>query len=72
MGIISVEQVDHLYWLGRYTEPVYTTLRIFARSFDLLIEEGDAVFQNYCESLDIPLRKIFLGDILLMRVFLIR
>ena len=51
MGIISVEQVDHLYWLGRY---VYTTLRIFARSFDLLIEEGDAVFQNYCESLDIP------------------
>ena len=54
MGIISVEQVDHLYWLGRYTERVYTTLRIFARSFDLLIEEGDAVFQNYCESLDIP------------------
>lgn len=54
MGIISVEQVDHLYWLGRYSERVYTTLRIFARSFDLLIEEGDAVFQNYCESLDIP------------------
>ena len=54
MGIISVEQVDHLYWLGRYTERVYTTLRIFARSFDLLIEEGNAVFQNYCESLDIP------------------
>ena len=54
MGIISVEQVDHLYWLGRYTERVYTTLRIFARSFDLLIEDGDAVFQNYCESLDIP------------------
>ena len=54
MGIISIEQVDHLYWLGRYTERVYTTLRIFARSFDQLIEEGDAVFQNYCESLDIP------------------
>lgn len=54
MGIISIEQVDHLYWLGRYTERVYTTLRIFARSFDQLIEEGDVVFQNYCESLDIP------------------
>ena len=54
MGIISIEQVDHLYWLGRYTERVYTTLRMFARSFDQLIEEGDAVFQNYCESLDIP------------------
>ena len=29
MGIISMEKVDHLYWLGRYTERVYTTLRMF-------------------------------------------
>lgn len=28
MGIISVEQVDHLYWLGRYTERIYTTLKL--------------------------------------------
>ena len=29
MGIISIEKADHLYWLGRYTERVYTILRVF-------------------------------------------
>lgn len=54
MGIISVEQVDHLYWLGRYSERVYTTLRIFAKSFDKMIDATEDVYQKYCASLDIP------------------
>ena len=41
MGIISVEQVDHLYWLGRYTERVYTTLKIYSESFDRMIDESE-------------------------------
>ena len=45
MGIISMEKVDHLYWLGRYTERVYTTLRVFFHIYDKMIEqpEGTAV-----------------------------
>ena len=54
MGIISVEQVDHLYWLGRYTERVYTTLKIFSESFDRMIDESEDSYQKYCDSLDIP------------------
>ena len=54
MGIISVEQVDHLYWLGRYTERVYTTLKIFAKSFDQMIDSTEDVYPDYCEALDIP------------------
>jgi len=54
MGIISVEQVDHLYWLGRYTERVYTTLNLFAKSFDRMIDSMSEDYKNYCESLDIP------------------
>lgn len=54
MGIISVEQVDHLYWLGRYTERVYTTLKMFSYSFDKMIDATEELYQNYCESLDIP------------------
>lgn len=54
MGIISVEQVDHLYWLGRYTERVYTTLKIFAESFDKMIDATGDIYEKYCESLDIP------------------
>ena len=54
MGIISIEQVDHLYWLGRYTERVYTTIRVFAQSYDGMIDETEDSYGKYCESLDIP------------------
>ena len=54
MGIISVEQVDHLYWLGRYTERVYTTLKIYSESFDRMIDETEDSYHNYCSILDIP------------------
>ena len=54
MGIISVEHTDRLYWLGRYSERVYTTLKIFADYFDSMIElHGDA-YERFCESQDIP------------------
>lgn len=54
MGIISVEQADHLYWLGRYTERVYTTLRFYSKSFDMMIDEVIESYQRFCESIDIP------------------
>lgn len=54
MGIISVEQADHLYWLGRYTERVYTTLRFYFLRFDSMIDETVDSYQTFCESIDIP------------------
>lgn len=54
MGIISVEQADRLYWLGRYTERVYTTLRIFYRKFDAMIDEITDSYQSFCRMVDIP------------------
>ncbi|MCM1157506.1 MAG: alpha-E domain-containing protein [Bacteroidales bacterium] len=54
MGIISVEQADHLFWLGRYTERVYTTLRLYFPRFDSMIDEKVDSYQTFCESIDIP------------------
>ncbi|MCM1258014.1 MAG: alpha-E domain-containing protein [Roseburia sp.] len=54
MGIISVEQAGHLYWLGRYTERVYTTLRVFFQSFDTMIDEAQDSYQKFCAYVDIP------------------
>lgn len=54
MGIISVEQADHLYWLGRYTERVYTTLKIFSKRFDALIDGVENGYEEFCKSIDIP------------------
>lgn len=54
MGIISMEKVDHLYWLGRYTERVYTTLRMFFHIYDKMIEQPEGIYAKYCERLNIP------------------
>lgn len=54
MGIKSVINTDRLYWLGRYTERVYTTLRLFSLSFDTLIEQYVVDRTGFCASLEIP------------------
>lgn len=54
MGAISLEQQDGLYWLGRYTERVYTTITHFSRYFDRMIDSDDANYQDFCRSLEIP------------------
>lgn len=54
MGIKSVENADRLYWLGRYSERVYTTIRLYGKRFDSMIEEGGDGYEEFCASLDIP------------------
>ncbi|MCD7806241.1 MAG: alpha-E domain-containing protein [Lachnospiraceae bacterium] len=55
MGTKSVINTDRLYWLGRYSERVYTTLRLFGKSFDELIEQlTEADYSRFCSTLDIP------------------
>lgn len=54
MGIKSVMNTDRLYWLGRYSERVYTTLRLFSHSFDTLIEQYGGDHRGFCASLEIP------------------
>ncbi|MEQ8198831.1 MAG: alpha-E domain-containing protein [Clostridiaceae bacterium] len=53
MGIITVEKSDHLYWLGRYTERVFTTLRTFCEYYDRMID-GEVSYTMFCEKLCIP------------------
>ncbi|MDO5423591.1 MAG: alpha-E domain-containing protein [Eubacteriales bacterium] len=54
MGIISIEKVDHLFWLGRYSERVFTTLKMFNRYFDLMIDQDTEAYKSYCQKLTIP------------------
>ncbi|MCM1326420.1 MAG: alpha-E domain-containing protein [Bacteroidales bacterium] len=53
MGIISIEQTDSLFWLGRYSERVYTTLRLYSYRFDSMIDEAVDSYRSFCEMLDI-------------------
>ncbi|MGN0406656.1 MAG: alpha-E domain-containing protein [Bacteroides sp.] len=54
MGIKSVENMDRLYWLGRYSERVYTTIKLYGKRFDSMIEEGAEGYDEFCQSLEIP------------------
>ncbi|MBO5488270.1 MAG: alpha-E domain-containing protein [Eubacterium sp.] len=54
MGIISVEQSDRLYWLGRYLERVYTTTCLYATRYDIMIDGDTTSYADFCRNLDIP------------------
>ena len=54
MAILSVEHSDQLYWLGRYSERVYTTIKEFAKRFDSMIELREHDYDEYCKAQDIP------------------
>ena len=54
MGIISVEQTNRLYWLGRYAERVYTLVRCYFKSYDTMIDEIRDSYHEFCQMIDIP------------------
>ena len=54
MGIITLEQTDRLFWLGRYIERVYTTAKLYADSFDRMIDEEKYDYKTFCNLIDIP------------------
>ncbi len=54
MGIISLEQTNRLYWLGRYTERVYTTIRLYSRCYDEMIDDIGDNYESFCSMLEIP------------------
>ncbi len=54
MGVISVEQANELYWLGRYTERVYTTVRMYFKTFDTMIDDKEDAYIKFCSAVDIP------------------
>ena len=54
MGIMTAEHADRLYWLGRYTERVYTTIKFFSSSFDRVINHDESACAEFCRQLDIP------------------
>lgn len=54
MGVKSIDNTDRLYWLGRYSERVYTTLKLYGKRFDTMIENDTGGYEEFCRSLDIP------------------
>ena len=53
MGAISIKSSDNLYWLGRYVERVFTTLKAFTKCYDIMIDIDDEDYINFCMRLGI-------------------
>lgn len=49
---LTLKQVDSIYWLGRYTERVLTTLKIFMNVYDSQLD-SHFDYAKYCTDLDI-------------------
>lgn len=47
MGAISIEHIDRLFWLGRYTERVFTTLKAIEKQYDSMIDENPQLYTQY-------------------------
>ena len=54
MGIITVEKSDNLFWLGRYTERVHTTLKYFIGATDRMIDRDPGYYAVFCQKIGIP------------------
>lgn len=54
MGIISIKSTDNLFWLGRYVERVFTTLKMFTECYDLLIDADETAYIDFLRKLGIP------------------
>lgn len=53
MGTVTLNKTNRMYWLGRYLERVYTTLKATRPLFDAYTDDTEADFAAYCMALGI-------------------
>ena len=54
MGTVTLSKQNRLFWLGRYTERVYTTIQFLCELYDQIIDGKEADYPALCRSLGIP------------------
>lgn len=54
MKVLSCENSDRLFWLGRYSERVYSTIKFFSNRFDSMIDLKNYEYEEFCKNQDIP------------------
>lgn len=54
MGTLTLKQINRLFWLGRYSERLDTTLRYMMNFYDDMIDGTPASYDEFCRMLSIP------------------
>lgn len=58
MGPLTVDKADHLFWLGRYTERVYTTLTVFHDYADEQVDGNPYAYRELSQRLQLPFQDL--------------
>ncbi|MGN0730942.1 MAG: alpha-E domain-containing protein [Treponema sp.] len=54
MDTLTVARLDNLFWLGRYVERVYQTIRSYMTGYDKMIDSNENCYHSICVVLGIP------------------
>lgn len=54
LALVTASKADNLYWLGRYTERVLTTLNQFFPFYDRVMDTDVDAFRPFARALDLP------------------
>ncbi len=54
LALVTASKADNLFWLGRYTERVFTTLNQFFPFYDRVMDTDVDAFRPFARALDLP------------------
>lgn len=54
LALVTASKAENLYWLGRYTERVFTTLNVFYPFYDHVMDSDVEAFRPFAHALDVP------------------
>lgn len=54
MGTVTLSKQNRLFWLGRYSERVYTTIQVMLQQYDRLIDSEGMDYAAFCRNMGVP------------------
>ena len=62
MGAVTLSMQNRLFWLGRYTERVYTTIQFLLEQYDKSLDSEGMTPAEFCRRMGIPCREAYRQD----------
>lgn len=62
MGAVTLSMQNRLFWLGRYTERVYTTIQFLLEQYDKSLDSEGMTPAEFCRWMGIPCREAYRQD----------
>ncbi len=54
MDHVALSTQNRLFWLGRYSERVYTTIQFMLEKYDKMLDDQDVDYPSFCRRIGIP------------------